>query len=614
VPAAVALGAAMLCLRCCCGEPEEKTHDDSRRGFTDWPCFCLFSLCIVAQGALMAYAFQNGDTARYLGLPDSEGHFCGVSPAAPDKAYLYFCKDIDGHFNATMAYCVQDCGDSVAVCPNGYKYEAMVFAGQLCLPRDKKHLGEMSKLLWDSPAVEALLELGELQRSWQPVAISAVCAMMAAFVYLFCLEKYALTLLWSSVAVCVLAPAALGSFYLLSAQSDGVDGLPGTGDSQLDLATGAGLFVVAFAFACIACCKASSVNSAVECIRATCECMRDMPTLLFMPIVVLIIKAAMMLGLILGGLYLGSCVSEVLGQANVVKVDYSPDMIIFIAFYLIMSVWILEFITALSQFAVSYATQLWWFSHYRATSGEPDHSPSFAACTGLRIGFCYHLGTLAFGSCIISLTRGPRMLLQMLLPAASSTNPVSQICLRCCVCCSTCFERFLRFLTKNAYMDVAINGSDFCKAAHHACLVLQNEATACAVLNGATWLFRLTGLGAVSLGGAFLTHLQCRSLDVYARSDSEYYVEDPVFLVGVSFVLCFLSATPFMLVMDQVSDTILYCFAIEHERTNKKNAAGSFTPLVQHGSKDDCHPPETQALLQRAGQGAAQGQLAGRRL
>jgi len=478
------------------------------------------------------------------------------------------------------------------------------------MPRDKEHLDDMAKFLWERPTVKALMELAEMKRAWEPLAISAVASVIAAFAYLFFLEQATFALLWGSIVVVVLCPLSLGSYAVYMSQKGGVDQLYGTGDSDQDLAIGIGLCVVAFAFMCLACCKAGSVNLAVECLKATCECIRDMPTLLFEPIVALSIKIPVMAFLLFGFFYLGSCVSEVQKQVwtssgleEYVDIEYSPDVYWFLGFYGLMSIWIVEFVSALSQFAVAFATQQWWFSHYRASAGLPRGASSFAACTGLRIGVCYHFGTLAFGACIITLVRPVRFLLACIVPSTrkgASSNPCANCLAEACSCCISCFDRFLRFLTKNAYMDVAIHGSDFCKAAHHALLVLQNEATAVAVLNGATWLFQLTGLGAVSAAGAYTTHLMCKHIIAFGHPDSEYYIQDPLFLVGVSFCLCFLVAMPFMLVFDQVSDTILFCFAVEHQRSSR-SGRGSFTPLAGETGKDESRAPETQALLRRAG-------------
>ena len=48
-----------------------------------------------------------------------------------------------------------------------------------------------------------------------------------------------------------------------------------------------------------------------------------------------------------------------------------------------------------------------------------------------------------------------------------SSNPIN-IILKVCQCCLWCFEKCLKFLNKNAYIEVAIYGYNFCKAAQKA--------------------------------------------------------------------------------------------------------------------------------------------------
>lgn len=604
----------MSAAMCCC-IIEEKPIDKQPRGCTDYTCFCLFALCVVAQGALMAYGFQNGDPARYFGLPDHQGQFCGVSPAVVDKPYLYFCKDATGNLNWTAPVCVPQCPDPLpgapmtqTECPFGLAedYPSMVFMGELCIPKTKEHLDEIANFVWKRPIVEFLLELSEIERAWPVLAISAVGAIMLGFSYLFFLESTTFFLLWAGIAALVSVPGLIGGYAIYAAQNDGTDQLPSTGDSTYDMVIGVCCCLTSFVFLCVACYKADSVNLAVECIKATCECIRDMPTLLFEPIVSLCFKVPMLILLSVGFLFLATCITEVptmvftaTGLVEYVDVQYTPDEYWFLGFYIFMSIWIMEIFSAMSQFAVSYATQQWFFSHHRPEFGLARGAPTCAACKGLFVGLFFHLGTLAFGSFIISSTRVVRYILTWIIPNSQNKgNPVSACLVSTCACCVSCFERFLRFLTKNAYMDVAINGSDFCKAAHQSFLVLQSELTAVGVLNGATWLFQLTGLGGIAVGGAYLTFLMCTHIYVYADPTSKYFIEDPLFLCGVSFTICFLVAVPFMLVFDQVSDTILYCYAIEEDRSKKGLVVG--VGVAKENSSDR---PEMQALLKRAGGG-----------
>jgi len=602
---------------CCCGFEEGKPINNRPRGCTDIACFALFLLCLAAQVSLMVYGFVWGDPRIVTSLPDSQGRFCGVSPLVADKPFLFFCQDATGTLNWTAPMCVSSCPnpDPLAQpiqreCPFGKAtdYPSQPFMGELCVPKAEEMAHKLAKWVWKNDVITFMMNVGEAARAWNVLAISVVISIMVAFGYLFFLEKLAFVLLWIGIAISVLTPAVLGSFAIWCAATGGLDHIPGTGDAGLALAVGISLCVLSLVFAAIAFFKADKVNLAVECIKATCECIRDMPTLLFEPVVSISIKLATVAVLAVGFIYLASVVDQVkesvvrntgitgfsFDEVQYTKVKYSTQEYFFLTFYVCMSIWIMEFSTALSQFAVSYAVSQWFLSHHKPEFGLPRNAPTCASCRGLVVGLVYHAGTLAFGSFLISCTRWLRMLLEILIPhSEGGGNPISDCLLKVCVCCVVCFEKFLRFVNKNAYMEVAINGGDFCQAAHQAMLVMSNELVSAAILNGATWLFQLTGLVGIASSGALVAFLMCTHLYVYCDPLSAYYVTDPLMVTGVAFVLCFLAALPFMIVFDHVSDTILYCFALDEKEGGGKAAKVADTATGR---------PEMQALLRAAQQ------------
>mmetsp|Transcript_18371 Transcript_18371/g.52619 ORF Transcript_18371/g.52619 Transcript_18371/m.52619 type:complete len:609 (-) Transcript_18371:185-2011(-) len=603
----------MSAFACCCVCGDEKPADRQPRGCTDLACFCLFTLCCVAQGALLSYGFQNGDPSRYLSLPNYRGEFCGVSAYVADKPYLYFCTDGVGRLNWTSPICVAECPDPAGgapgqvECPFGMstEYPTEVFLGELCVPKDRTKIHELTGWLWTRPVVDYLLEISEIVRAWQVLAIAGVVSIMLAFCYLFFLEHATFLLFWCGIVVVVSVPALIGGWSIYVSQIDGADHLPSTGDSTYDLLAGCGLIVLSCVLLCIACFMVDSVSLAIECIKATCECIRDMPTLLFEPIIALCFKAPLLGLLIAGFLYLSSCVDEIqeivwtdTGLVTIIDLAYKPDLYWFLGFYACTAVWIMGVFSALSHFAVAYATQMWWFSHHRAEFGLERGAPTCAACRGLVVGLFYHVGTFAFGAFVIGTTGWLRFILTLIIPSSGiKGNPLTDCILGVCTCCVACFERFLRFLTKNAYIDVAVYGSDFCKAAHNSWLTLCDEAIAVVLLNGATWLFQLTGLGGIAAGGAYVTFLMVTHIYVYADTESLFFVEDPIFFAAVSFVINFVVALPFMIVFDQVSDTILFCYASEELRQRKAGGVAFAGGAVAVGVAGGDRRPEMQALL-----------------
>ena len=94
------------------------------------------------------------------------------------------------------------------------------------------------------------------------------------------------------------------------------------------------------------------------------------------------------------------------------------------------------------------------------------------------------------------------------------------------------------------------------------------------ILNGATWLFQLAGLGAI----ASLGHLQtCAILKYYPGFEDPYspdYVQNPLLLGICGCAVAGTMAFPFMMIFDTVSDTILYAYIVQKMREEKHECLG----------------------------------------
>ena len=123
---------------------------------------------------------------------------------------------------------------------------------------------------------------------------------------------------------------------------------------------------------------------------------------------------------------------------------------------------------------------------------------------------------------------------------------------------------------RNAYMDVALNSRCFHESAWHVSWVNAKFMTAVNILNGATWLFQLAGLGAITSLG----HLQtCVIIKYYPGFEDPYspdYVQNPFLLSICGSVVAFTMAFPFMMIFDTVSDTVLFAYIVQKMREEKE--------------------------------------------
>ncbi|KAJ8922451.1 hypothetical protein NQ315_004398 [Exocentrus adspersus] len=121
-----------------------------------------------------------------------------------------------------------------------------------------------------------------------------------------------------------------------------------------------------------------------------------------------------------------------------------------------MSFWAAEFVYGIQYMIVSGAIVKWYFTRHKETLRDPVHTSAY-------ITFKYHLGTVAFGSLIITLVAMLRMILRSLVKSR----------LRVLVdCCMRHIENFLRFFTHNSFIVTAMHGTPFIQSGKRAVKLL----------------------------------------------------------------------------------------------------------------------------------------------
>lgn len=570
---------------------------------TDLACLLLLLVALAGLGLVLTYAHRHGDMRRLFHGLNFQGELCGIDVPEP---FLYWCQSGGpGLLDLGHPTCVSSCpvgNTTYSRCFNGtvgsyayvQDYPSYAFAGRLCMPLDSWLTSQVSQ----TPLAHDILELSQIARAWQPLLISAGLALLLGYAYLFFLNVAVGQLLWAcmTILICI---ALVGGGYLVSESfHGGMDGKSGTGDAQWDLTVGATSMVLGLIFLLIACCRKRSIDMAIGCIEAACECIFDLPSILLEPLATLALKAVSLGAMLAGFLWLLSC-GKVVNHGLYRSLEYTGTEKLLIVYYIFMMIWVNELWCAVSHFAIAYVVQRWYFTPYgrNACAGRSKWGlPAFAIVRGFSVGLCYHLGTLAFGAVMIAFVRVIRMGLAYLEKLSSDTGNCIGACIaKVLFCCLYCFESCLAFISKNAYMDVALHSSSFCEAARRSMAVITNEVTAFGALMGACWTFQLGGLGAITGLGALFTGLMVRHIDIYSNPTSEYYVQDPLLLTIVAAVISFVVALAFMRGFDTVSCTILYCFATE------KQQARTFTGKAQQMTVIDARgKPRTSFLLQLA--------------
>ena len=97
-----------------------------------------------------------------------------------------------------------------------------------------------------------------------------------------------------------------------------------------------------------------------------------------------------------------------------------------------------------------------------------------------HIGIRYHPGTAAAGSLIIAIIKTIRAFVAHLQAQAEKRGGKVAKCILCCIqSCLWCVEKCMKFINKNAYIQTAIYGTNFCTSAKNVRVPGRRELCVC---------------------------------------------------------------------------------------------------------------------------------------
>jgi hypothetical protein len=148
---------------------------------------------------------------------------------------------------------------------------------------------------------------------------------------------------------------------------------------------------------------------------------------------------------------------------------YVLDLRVWYSFFAFL--WTNAFFVAMGELVLAGAICAWFFTP-NAEKSKKGH-----VRLGLWNACRYHVGSAAFGSLIIAIVQLVRAIMMYAeRQAKAQQNKVAEYILKALVCCSWCLEKCLKYLNKNAYIQVALMGTNFCTSAWNAFTLLFRNA------------------------------------------------------------------------------------------------------------------------------------------
>lgn len=250
----------------------------------------------------------------------------------------------------------------------------------------------------------------------------------------------------------------------------------------------------------------------------------------------------------------GNCASAVCSFYGV----NTPNVVSYLQAYNVIGfLWAVFFISAFGEMVLASTFATWYWTFHKSDV------PFFTVMTGMGRTVRYHLGTIAFGSLIITICRLIRAILEYIdLKLKKYDNDLVKAIMCCCKCFFWCLEKFLKFLNKNAYIMCAIHGRNFCMSAKDAFnLLMRNFLRVIALDKVTDFLFFLSKV-LISVGMGFITYI---FYDRGYNASLVQYKMVPMILVGLG---TYLIATVFFNVYSMAVDTLFLCFLEDSERND----------------------------------------------
>lgn len=215
---------------------------------------------------------------------------------------------------------------------------------------------------------------------------------------------------------------------------------------------------------------------------------------------------------------------------------------------------------ALCQCVIAHACAVWFFKPNEEKEGTAKKG---GVWNSVKVCLRYHLGSLAFGSFIVAVVKFIRYCMMYLeKQAKAQKNRVMALVLRVLQCCMWCLEKSIKFLNKNAYIQVALHGTNFCTSAKNAFFLIFNNMARFAVICQLGAIIQFLGWMFVALSTAVLGYfiLQAMYPNVF-----------PVLPVMSYFAVGYVVGKLFMSVYAMAVDTCLQCFLADEGKPGSED-------------------------------------------
>lgn len=529
-------------------ESEEMAAKRSERIFvTDRSCTDVITLIIMVAllggfAFMITNAVKKGDVYRIIYGYDKCGNVCGrITPKETDPKFE--CKGADFRnrpyllINGTNPpECISECDRS----------EHQLFLNR-CVPKTLKNTinSVIRKLGLDNFDREVSTDLRSAWRELSYLLLIALAfslGILIAFRYLVRWIVY--IILIGVIIVCI-----GGTTYLWMAWYKEKKFVEENGDEESSLQAyfvyAIIMSVVTVVTLLIVLVMRKRIALVMQLFREAGKAVASMPALLLQPIYTYLLIGLTLFAWIYCLLWIESAGNIYITRKK--YIDFKKDAILIAARWYNLFVFfvVCEFLLGCQHMVVALAVARWFFTRDKKRLSLPV-TKGFGYLMG------YHLGTVAFGALIIGFVRLIRAMISFVQNRLKKfDNDLVRGILWCCQCCLWCFECALKFLTRNAYIETAIYGCNFCTGGKKAFQALSSNILRVAAINS-------VGDFVLFLGKVLVVTLTViTGIYLIQKKEDLHHPWVPIALAGL---VAFLVSHCFISIYEMIIDSIFLCF------------------------------------------------------
>lgn len=182
-------------------------------------------------------------------------------------------------------------------------------------------------------------------------------------------------------------------------------------------------------------------------------------------------------------------------------------------------------------------------------------------------GMWYHLGSVSFGAFLIALITFIRIIFEYMAKkheAIAGKDNVVVKAITCCMrCVLWCLDKYVKFITKNAFIQIAINSMNFCGAAWESFYLVIRHAGRFGSAGMIGFIMMLLGKGVIMGASAWITFLLTK---YQFKEVQQPFI--PALFVGL---FSYLVGSLFLSIFSFSCTAILHCFITDEDRGGRKD-------------------------------------------